>query len=316
MTLLYRIDMAVHVAVLIAARNVAAYVAYAIESVMAQTHRNWTLVVVDDGSTDRTGEVIARYRDPRILLLRQAAQGVSVARNAASAGAGAPEALLFLDADDWLAPNALARLAAALMADPAAVAAHAPYAFVAEGATPTRPGKVERHTPLAPPDLLPRLIRGNIFANGGHVLIRSSAWTAAGHFRRDLSFGEDWEFWTRLALRGRFVAVGGPPVLFVRRRTGSVMRRSAADPAAYRPALAAIAANRLLAIRLGPTRLERLVRVAEAEVNWTVGWELLRRGRRRAGVSSLGRGLRAKPGPRRAALLALVACGLLSRRRV
>jgi glycosyltransferase involved in cell wall biosynthesis len=306
--------MAVHVAVLIAARNVAAYVAYAIESVMAQTHRNWTLVVVDDGSTDRTAEVIARYGDPRILQLRQAAQGVSAARNAASAGAGAPEALLFLDADDWLAPNALARMAAALMADPAAAAAHAPYAFVAEGATPRRPGKVERHAPAAPQDLLPRLIRGNIFANGGHVLIRTSAWTKAGHFRRDLSFGEDWEFWTRLALRGRFVAVGGPPVLFVRRRTGSAMRRSASDPAAYRPALAAIAANRLLAIRLGPTRLERLVRVAEAEVNWTVGWELLRRGRRRAGVSSLGRGLRAKPGPRRAALLALVACGFLSRR--
>ncbi len=65
--------MAVHIAVLIAARNVAAYVAYAIESVMAQTHRNWTLVVVDDGSTDRTGEVTARYNDPRILQLRQAA---------------------------------------------------------------------------------------------------------------------------------------------------------------------------------------------------------------------------------------------------
>ena len=39
----------------------------------------------------------------------------------------------------------------------------------------------------------------NLFANGGHLLIRREAIEAAGDFREDLSYGEDWEYWTRLS---------------------------------------------------------------------------------------------------------------------
>ena len=93
-------------------------------SVLAQTHRDWSLVVVDDGSTDGTGDVAAGFADRRIALIRQPNAGVSAARNR---GIGElldrSAAILFLDADDWLAPDALSRLAATLDASRGAIAA-------------------------------------------------------------------------------------------------------------------------------------------------------------------------------------------------
>ena len=83
------------VCLVIAVRNVAEYLAETLESVLAQTFRDWTAIVVDDGSTDTTPEVAAGFADadPRITVLRQDWKGVSAARNygvqraAAKAGA-------------------------------------------------------------------------------------------------------------------------------------------------------------------------------------------------------------------------------------
>jgi glycosyltransferase involved in cell wall biosynthesis len=76
----------------------------AIESALAQTHRNVEVIVVDDGSPDSTAEVVARY--PGVRCVRQENRLVAEARNAgfrASSG----EYVLFLDADDRLRPNAV-----------------------------------------------------------------------------------------------------------------------------------------------------------------------------------------------------------------
>ena len=70
-----------HIGVVVPAYNAASWVGDAIASVIAQTHRDWSLVVVDDGSTDGTGAVAANFRDARIRLIRQANAGVSAARN-------------------------------------------------------------------------------------------------------------------------------------------------------------------------------------------------------------------------------------------
>src|SRR4051794_9372681 len=184
-------------------------------SVVAQTHRDWSMVV-DDGSTDATAAIAASFHDARISLIHQDNSGVSAARNRGLSVIAA-DACLFLDADDWLAPDALAWLAAALDAHPAAVAVSGRYARVALDciAYPARP----------PPggDLLQHLLVQNLFANGGHLLIRSRAIKIAGGFRSDLSYGEDWEYWIRLALQGPFAALRShpAPVLFVRETLGS-----------------------------------------------------------------------------------------------
>jgi glycosyltransferase involved in cell wall biosynthesis len=293
------------VAVIIAARDVAPFIGDALASVLGQSHGDLSLILVDDGSADGTPEVAARFADPRLTIIRQPNAGVSAARNrgAAHAASTHPDALLFLDGDDWLAPDALRRLVAGLVAAPQAAAAHAPFAFVAEAARPEAPGALHIRAAPARRDVLPCLILGNLFANGGHMLIRASAWAGAGGFREDLRFAEDWEFWLRLALQGSLLPLGGPPLLFVRRRQGSLMQGAATRLAAYEPALAAIAGNAALRARLGPARLARLLHRARRELLWTVGREMLRRGEARNALPFLWRGVAGRARPQRIAIL-------------
>ncbi len=81
--------------------NAERFVGEAINSVLNQTHQNWELIVVNDGSTDRSAEIIQRYKDDRIKYFEQENHGVSYARNK-----GLTEMqgnfLCFLDADDLL----------------------------------------------------------------------------------------------------------------------------------------------------------------------------------------------------------------------
>ena len=110
------------ISVLMPAWNVAPFIGAAITSVLRQTLPNIELLVVDDGSTDATASIVLAQTDFRVRLLRQANAGVSAARNLAMAEAQG-QTLLFLDADDLLAPDALARLAKALWRQPQAAAA-------------------------------------------------------------------------------------------------------------------------------------------------------------------------------------------------
>ena len=69
------------IGIVVPAYNAAPWIGDAIASVIAQTHRDWTLVVVDDGSTDGTAQVVEGFGDPAYDLVRQANAGVSAARN-------------------------------------------------------------------------------------------------------------------------------------------------------------------------------------------------------------------------------------------
>lgn len=312
-----------HIAVIIPAYNIGSLLGEAIESVVGQSHPDWSLLVVDDGSDDDTQAVIARFTDPRIKSFRQPNLGVSAARNAGigaclssgpvrnqgyvparafppSGGFLLPDALLFLDGDDWLAPHALSCLSKTLDAAPWAVAACGRYARVIGGG--------RTHLAAAPPDgcLLERLLTRNLFINGGHLLIRREAIETAGSFRQDLIYGEDWEYWTRLALLGQFVRVpSSAPVLFVRERPGSAVFARGTDPAASLRAMEAIYGNPDITDRLGRARLAYFGRRVRAETAWSVGRELIRHGRTRDGQRWLGRSIRTAPSLRRLILMGL-----------
>jgi glycosyltransferase involved in cell wall biosynthesis len=299
-----------HVLIITAAFNAEPFIARAINSVIAQTHADWRMVVVDDGSNDGTADAALRFPDTRIQVIRQANAGVSAARNRGLDAADA-DFVLFLDADDWLAPDAISRLLTALSRAPGAVAAAGPVRFFNEARGRAR----RRH--LSPPagDLLPRILRRNLFANGGHVLIRAEALRAAGRFRPDLSFGEDWEFWVRLAAQGRFAAdPADAPVLYVSERDNGAYFRQAADPAAVQRCLDAIFTNPSLQARFGPDGLRAHRRLAEAETAWAAGQVSLALNNPRAARRMLAKSVLIRPSARRCALLLLAAAASLGGR--
>jgi glycosyltransferase involved in cell wall biosynthesis len=93
------------VSVIIPTYNYAHFIGEAIESVLSQTYRNFEIIVVDDGSTDETSEVVAKF--PEARYFNQPNQGIAAARNKGLQLSNG-EALVFLDADDRLLPDALA----------------------------------------------------------------------------------------------------------------------------------------------------------------------------------------------------------------
>ena len=97
--------------------NKAPYINCTIESVLAQTFKDFEVIVVDDGSSDGSAELVALVRDPRFRLTRQTNSGVSAARNKGIALARG-DWVAFLDGDDWHHPRYLETLVAAQNAYP------------------------------------------------------------------------------------------------------------------------------------------------------------------------------------------------------
>ncbi|UXP32945.1 glycosyltransferase family 2 protein [Reichenbachiella agarivorans] len=106
------------VSIIMPVYNAEKYVAEAIESVLAQSHTNWELLVINDGSTDRSAEIIQRYDDPRIHFVTQANQGVSAARNV-GLKLMTGDYFCFLDGDDRMTTEGLSSRLAVFEGEPA-----------------------------------------------------------------------------------------------------------------------------------------------------------------------------------------------------
>lgn len=122
------------VSVIINNYNYARFVGAAIESALAQTHDDVEVVVVDDGSTDASAEVIAGFGD-RIVPVLKPNGGQGSAFNAGFAVATG-EVVIFLDADDRLGPTAAGEVAAIFEGDPSAAAVQYPLRHIDESGTP------------------------------------------------------------------------------------------------------------------------------------------------------------------------------------
>ncbi|MFZ0427815.1 MAG: glycosyltransferase family 2 protein [Acidobacteriota bacterium] len=96
------------VSVMMPAYNAGRYLGGAIQSVLGQTYRELELIVVDDGSTDETPEIVSRFQDARVVYVRQENQGEAGARNTALEHVRG-EYLAFLDADDEHLPDHISR---------------------------------------------------------------------------------------------------------------------------------------------------------------------------------------------------------------
>src|SRR5581483_4193490 len=192
------------VSVVIPSFNGARLLAEAVESVLAQTHPAVETIVVDDGSTDDTPALVARWGD-RIRYLRQANRGVCAARNAGLAAARGVY-VTFLDHDDRFTPEKLARQAAVLDAHPDAGVVYTGWRFIDAEGRPFPPVAWPRHEG----DVLAELVIAN-FVFLGAVMVRRSLLAETGGFDEALRGAEDWELWLRLARHGaRWACVDAP----------------------------------------------------------------------------------------------------------
>ena len=108
------------ISVVIPVYNVEKYLEECIESVLRQSYQNFEIILVDDGSTDRSGIICDTYaaQDKRIQVVHQKNGGLSVARNTGFERSSG-EYIYFLDSDDWIVPETLAGLVNKLKEDDA-----------------------------------------------------------------------------------------------------------------------------------------------------------------------------------------------------
>lgn len=203
------------ITVIMACYNAEAHVAQAVQSVVDQTFRDVELVVVDDGSTDRSGQILSEFRE-RIRVLSQANTGPYPARNNGLKHATG-EFVAFLDADDWWGPTCLEKLYDGLRACPDAVLAYCGWQNVG---LPN--GRGEPHVPpdYEAIDKLDAFLRAAAPWPIHAALVRRAAIEAAGGFDTRWRTCMDYDLWLRIGAVQRIVRV--PEVLaFYRFHTSS-----------------------------------------------------------------------------------------------
>jgi hypothetical protein len=191
------------VSVLLPARNAESTVRAAVVSILRQTERDLGVVCVDDGSTDRTGEILDALaaRDRRVTVMRGPGEGIARALNRGLARCDA-ELVARMDADDVAHPERLALQRAALAADPALAAAGTRVALFPRARV--RAG-MARHAAWLNGLVTPALVARDLLVEAPLVhpasAIRRSALEAAGGWREG-PFPEDYDLWLRLSAAG------------------------------------------------------------------------------------------------------------------
>ena len=219
------------VSVVIPCYNQARFLSEAIESVLAQSYQHFEVVVVDDGSTDETSEVAARY--PRVHYIRQDNQGPAAARNS-----GAREStgsyLVFLDADDRLLPNALETGLKHLKAHPECAFVSGHYREVAADGSSLPTWK----QPCPDKEHYLELLRANYIGTPAVVMYRRSVFESVGGFDPSPSVDgcEDYDLHMRIA-HGFLVYCYGELVAEYRQHSSSASRNSVSMLKAYLAAL-------------------------------------------------------------------------------
>ena len=181
-----------------------------IQSVLKQTLSDLEIIVIDDGSQDRTLEIVQSIQDGRIQVFSYPNAGVSPSRNRGFSHAGA-EFISFLDADDLWLPDKLESQFRALQENPQAAIAYSWTDYIDESGQWLHPS--DRITVQG--EAYERILLGNFLESGSNALIRREAFTKVGGFDESLVGPEEWDLFIRIAAAGyHFVAVEKAQILY------------------------------------------------------------------------------------------------------
>lgn len=184
--------------VIIPVRDGAATIERAVTSCLTQDWDDLEVIVVDNGSRDRSAELVMALRDPRVRLIRLARPGRSAARNVGLNEASG-DIVVFLDADDELCPDKLSR-SARILANGGADAVQGATLLIDDE------GGFTSVYPYQRADFYPRLLVRNSIPINSMVVRRD----VCSRFPEGVEYCEDWHFWLA-TLKGRRISVHRHP---------------------------------------------------------------------------------------------------------
>ncbi len=208
------------ISVIVPVYNVEAYIVQAVRSVLAQTYPHFELIIVDDGSPDRSIEICQQFDDPRIKIIRQKNRGLAGARNTGIRHAQG-DYLAFLDADDLWLPEKLAKHREHLDSHPQVGVSFSRSAFIDGTGNPLGIYQMPKLTGITPEHLLCR----NPIGNGSAPVIRREVFEGIRfqqnrygtvedfYFDEDFRRSEDIECWLRIVLQTGWTIEGIPEAL-------------------------------------------------------------------------------------------------------
>jgi glycosyltransferase involved in cell wall biosynthesis len=209
------------VSVIVPVYNVEQYIAETLRSVLAQTYPHFEVLIVDDGSPDRSIEICQQqFDDPRIKIIHQANRGLAGARNTGIRHAQG-DYLAFLDSDDLWEPDKLAKHIEHLDSALDVGVSFSRSALIDESGNPTGTYLMPQLTDID----VPCLLRGSPLGNGSTPVIRREVFEAIEfeanrygtletfYFDEEFRQSEDIECWLRIALTTDWKFEGIPETL-------------------------------------------------------------------------------------------------------
>ena len=185
------------VSIIIPFYNSEKYIKRSLESILGQTYKNLEIILIDDGSTDRTVEIVKSYKDPRIIYLFQKNQGQGPARNNGIKKSQG-EYITFLDADDYYFPEKVEKQVRFLENHPEyqAVYCNALH-FYSDNPTVFFKKKGNFHSG----DIFKDLLESS-YINLNTIMVSRQILDKAGLFNENRYCPEDWELWLKISRAG------------------------------------------------------------------------------------------------------------------
>lgn len=191
------------VSILIPAYNTERYIKQALDSALMQDYANFEVIVIDDGSKDKTWDIIQSYHDSRLRSFRQENQGITLTRNRLLQEAKG-KYFAYLDSDDIYLQGRISKEVTFLEQHPEYALVYCAPVYFFDG----EPNKLYRHkfTLYSGDNVFPALLE-KMFITNSTILFRREVYDTLGGYDMSLGVVEDWEYFIRMVRNGYAIAL-------------------------------------------------------------------------------------------------------------
>lgn len=257
-----------HISICIPAYNAINYVNVALESVRGQTYSDWELIVIEDGSSDGTEQIVESFSktvsQPVRYCRSEVNRGLPATRNASIVVASGSHIAL-LDADDYWAPEHLVDLVKLVAVSGAEVAHSGSILFKS---TSGEVIEVRAPTPEVLSNFPISLFLADYIIQPASVLLSKAIWSRVGGFDESFRYVEDREMWMRCARAGAGFAFTGRNTCYYRRHANALSTHSIEM---------AIANARVFEQHIDWGAIPKVIRMHSIVNAWTAGARILQR---------------------------------------